>query len=181
MEQFSKINESYWYGNARYQREYEFLYDHFELGTKIPQTVHAKLLKILVVLLEEYHENNNENTIELIDPPIDTKCKYCRATGFTNQAIGEICKECKGSGYSINILDPKYRRVKPYYEYMLRFIDSHLSESVEVTLAIRDQFMSPFQSHSILESVKYTILGDLIMNHIINSKDKELEKDAPLN
>jgi hypothetical protein len=173
--QFSTFDQSYWNDSGRYQKEYTFLYDHFNLGTETPTTVHGKLIKIFATLLKEYYVHQNENASEMETIDKGDVCSLCRGTGFTNQATGDLCTTCHGSGYHIDILDSNLRRIKPHFEYMLRFLDTTLENGIEVIEAIRKQIVQPYQTFSLMESAKYTLLGDLILQHILTTDDVDLK------
>lgn len=173
--QFSKINQTYWNNGGRYHKEYIFLYDHFDLGTKEAETVHAKLVKILSVLLREYFVNENVNAVEMEQINKDAICIKCHGTGFINQDTGESCTFCHGSGYLIDVLDSDLKRITPPFEYMFRFLDEIVDDVIEVTQAIKTQMKKPVQTYSIIETVVYTILCDLVMYYVLSTEDSKLD------
>jgi len=169
----TEAGKSYWDDNGAYSAEYSALYDELVPQSGSAETLKGELVRAISRLVYEHCNNGNCNARVVRYEMHEESCWYCGGAGYFDEEEEE-CYDCCGSGYIEEECEGD-AIVALFYDKFLMLIEEHVTDTDELTEAVRNLICEHPDDFSEKGMGTYNILADTVLAWVVDPNNPDVD------
>ena len=169
----TEAGKSYWDDNGAYSAEYSALYDELVPQSGSAETLKGELVRAISRLVHEHCNNGNGNARVVRYEMHEESCWYCGGAGYFDEEEEE-CYDCCGSGYIEEECEGD-AIVALFYDKFLMLIEEHVTDTDELTEAVRNLICEHPDDFSEKGMGTYNILADTVLAWVVDPNNPDVD------